>query len=73
METIQDDYPKDFFSFLFFTETLTPLVPLERLLHPIGSCRAAPDDANMFFVPTKIAHYVGQKRFKTNSINNMRC
>ena len=62
IETIQDDYPKD---------SLLPVV-LERLPHQIGSCRAAADNANMFFVPSKIAHHIWQKRFRTNSINNMR-
>ena len=62
IETIQDDYPKD---------SLLPVI-LERLLHQIGSCRAAADYANMFFVPSKIAHHIWQKRFRTNSINNMR-
>ena len=60
METIRDDSPKD-----------TPPVPLERLLHKIGSPAAA-DNANMFFVPNKIAHHIWQNRFRTNSINNMR-
>ena len=46
-ETVRDDDPKD-----------TPPVPLEPLLHQIGSCRAAADDAKIFFVPTKIAHHI---------------
>ena len=61
---------------MFFTTPLTLPVQqtmiLERLLHQIGSCRAAADDANMFFVPSKIAQHIWQKRFSTNSINNMR-
>ena len=60
IETIRDDSKKD-----------TPHVPLERLLHQIGSSAAA-DGANMFLVPTKMAHHIWQKRFRTNSINNMR-
>ena len=51
--------PKGHSFFLFCTETPTPPVPLERLLHQIGSCRAAADDTKMFFVPTKIAHHFG--------------
>ena len=46
IETIRDDSPKD-----------TPPVPLERLLHQIGSPAAA-DDANMLFMPNKIAHHI---------------
>ena len=46
IETIRDDSPKD-----------TPHVPLERLLHQIGSPAAA-DGANMFFVPTKMAQSI---------------
>ena len=46
IETIRDDSPKD-----------TPPVPLERLLHQIGSPAAA-DDANMIFMPSKIAHHI---------------
>ena len=71
IETVQDDYPKDtLFPFLYRNTTL-PVV-LERLLHQIGSCRAAADNANMFLVPSKIAQHIWQKRFRTNSINNMR-
>ena len=58
--------------FPFSTGTQTLHVVLERLLHQIGSCCAAADNANMFFVPSKIAHHLWQKRFRTNSINNMR-
>ena len=44
--------------FMFSTVTLT--LPVQqtmtptRLVHKIRSCRAAADDANMFFAPTKI-------------------
>ena len=48
-----------------FIPVLTLPALLERLLHQIESCRAAADDANIFFVPTKIAHHVWQKRVKT--------
>ena len=53
--------PKDPF-FLFSTETqalpVQQTMTMEWMLHQIGSCRSAADDANMSFVPTKIAHHV---------------
>ena len=67
---------------MFSTITLTPPVQqtltLARLVHKIRSCRAAADDANMFFVPTKIAKQDVEEAVQIkvvseqNSINDMR-